>query len=585
MHKAAEYLMVPLLSALALLAPAPLLATASASDLGAQAYVQGRLALSNANLDVAAKRFEDAMKAGQQDELLQRRALEVAMLAGDQRTAFRLAPALNQAAIAQSDASSLSSNALVAMTAMAAAASQQQWRAYDAARAGLVEPPRGASATPVIGTILDAYGEAARGQWDRALNLLQGDGMTGVAISYLQEHRAHILGMAGRWPQAADAYAALVASEGASVPRLRIAAAAAGLKAGRADQAYRDKAIAVLGGGSADDPVLQQARRLLAAKPSQDGSQLGGLVQKPTEGIALLFMRLAVDLGRDRAATAAMSFARLATFLASDMPETWLVAADTLARQEHPDLALSALGNIPAGEPYAELIASRKAGILTAKERWAEAKALLSPLVATQDAKRENWVRLGDLERREGNFTASAASLERAIALVPEGRTAELAQYRFMRGAALEQGGDWAAAEADLRLAVQLQPDNPVYLNYLGYSLLDRRLKLDEAKDWIAKAYALAPDNGAIIDSMGWAAFVTGDYAEAVRLLEMARAAEPADPAVADHLGDALWKAGRKIEARHAWAAAAGLEPGAKMAAKLAKKRDFGLDVALAEQR
>jgi Flp pilus assembly protein TadD len=112
--------------------------------------------------------------------------------------------------------------------------------------------------------------------------------------------------------------------------------------------------------------------------------------------------------------------------------------------------------------------------------------------------------------------------------------------------------------------------------------LLDRRQKLPEARALIARAYKAAPENGAIIDSMGWAEFVAGNYPEAVQLLEKARAAEPADPTIADHLGDALWRAGRKFEARHAWTSAAALSPEAKLAALLGRKLDFGLDVALA---
>ena len=167
---------------------------------------------------------------------------------------------------------------------------------------------------------------------------------------------------------------------------------------------------------------------------------------------------------------------------------------------------------------------------------------------------------------------------------MPEPAGPAHAQLLFLRGSVNEVAGNWADAEADLRKAAELQPDNPVILNYLGYSLLDRRMKIDEARDLIARAYKAAPDNGAIIDSMGWAEYVRGNYAEAVQLLERARAAEPADPTVADHLGDALWKAGRRIEARHAWNSAAALSPEPELQALLAKKLDFGLDIALASR-
>lgn len=569
---------------LALLLAGPLAASADPASPGAQAYVQGRLAMADSQLDVAARRFDDALKAGESDDMLRRRALEVAMLSGNAKAAFRLATALNTEAMARPAQVGATGDSLTALTAIASAASAQDWRALGAARPGLIEPAPTATSTPVVGAILDAYGLAARQAWDMALQKLEVPGATGAARSYLNEHRAHILGMAGRWPEAADAYAALVAGEGANVSRLRIAAAAAGLKAGKAEQTYRDRAIATLGGGSSDDPVVRQARATLAANPTLDGARLGGLVVKPEDGIALLFLRLAVDLGRERSGTPALSFARLATFVSPEMQEAWLVTSDTLMKLEQPELALAALDQARNAEPFARQVASRRAAILASEKQWAEAKALLKPLTIRADAGREDWVRLADVERREGDFAASASTMTKAIALVPEGRPAELGQYHFLRGAALEQGGDWAAAEADLRRAVALQPENPVFLNYLGYSLLDRRKSPDDARRHIEQAFTLAPDNGAIIDSMGWAAYVAGDYTEAVRLLDMARAAEPADAAVADHLGDALWMAGRRIEARHAWAAAAQLDPGAKLAANLARKLDFGLDVALANR-
>lgn len=571
-----------------LLLAAPLGATAAESA-GAQAYVQGRLALSDSQLDVASRRFDDALKAGETDGILRRRALEVAILAGDSATAFRLAAALNAekragAAGLEAERPLSIGDSLIALTAMTAAASGRQWRLFDEERAGFVEPPPTATSTPVIGPVLEAYSLAARQAYDAALAKLDIAGARGAARSYLEEHRAHILGLAGRWPEAADAYSALVSGEGAAVPRLRIAAAASGLKAGRTEQRYRDRAIAILGGGPAEDPVLGAARARLSADPRMDGAKLGGLLKSPEEGVSLLFLRLAVDLGRERSGIPAITFARLATFLAPEMAESWLVAADTLARQDEPELALAALRQIRPDPVYLRQIESRRAAILASQEQWAEAKAILRKMTEQPDTGRDDWVRLADIERREGDFAASAASLTKAIALVPVGRAAELGQYHFLRGAAYEQGGQWDRAEPDLRRAVELQPDNPVFLNYLGYSMLDRRVRVEEASKHISRAFALAPDNGAIIDSMGWAAFVTGDYANAVRLLEMARAAEPADAAVADHLGDALWKAGRRIEARHAWASALALEPDAKLAASLGRKLDFGLDVALAKR-
>jgi Flp pilus assembly protein TadD len=415
-----------------------------------------------------------------------------------------------------------------------------------------------------------------------ALETLDRSAEKGISASYIAEHRAHLLALARRWPEAAEAYSAIVAAEGATVARLRLAAAATALEASARDPAWRTRAITVLGGGPDRDPVLMDARARMAADPKMDGRRLGGLVTRPQEGIALMLLRVSTDLARERALTPAISFARLSTMVEPGIPDGWLVLADLLARADKPDLALAALDGVPASTPWALPAEIRRAGIFAAQGRHDEASAIAARLAARPDAGPEDWTRLADISRQAGRNSEAAAHYTRALALLPPEPGPVHGQIWFLKGSANELAGNWAEAEADLRRAVEQAPENPLYLNYLGYSLLDRRQNLPEARALIARAYKAAPENGAIIDSMGWAEFVTGNYPEAVLLLEKARAAEPADPTIADHLGDALWRAGRRFEARHAWTSAAALSPEAKLAASLSHKLDFGLDVALA---
>jgi tetratricopeptide (TPR) repeat protein len=544
----------------------------------AQAYVQGRLALADRQLDVAARLFDEALRH-ESDAMLRRRALDVALTAGDLKAAARLA----QVQPVDGEGAG-SGDSLVVLTRLAAAAAAREWRAYDVARSRFPEPSRSGEGPPLVGTILEAYSLAAREAWDTAVSRLDPGAARGVPRSYFLEHRAHVLALARRWPEAADAYAELVAGEGAPVARLRIAAAGAALEAARSDQRYRDRAIAILGGGPAADPLLDAARARLRAEPDVAGRRLGELVARPADGIGLLFVRIAADFGRERVSPGAIGFARLSTLLAPHIPETWFITADILARSDQPALALGALEAMPRRSAWGVIADTRRAQILAGEERFAEATALLAGLANRPGAGLEDWSRLADVQRRAGDPAAAARSLDRAIALIEGRPPAEQGQLWFLRGAAHELAGNFAAAEADLRRAVALQPDNAIYLNYLGYSLLDRGLKIDEARALIRRAYAAAPDNGAIIDSMGWAEYLAGNYADAVRLLEKARAAEPADPTVAEHLGDALWRAGRRIEARHAWSSALALGPEAAKAKGIATKLDYGLDLAFARR-
>ncbi|MFQ3665476.1 MAG: tetratricopeptide repeat protein [Sphingomonadaceae bacterium] len=568
-----------------LLAASPVLASAR-TDGALAHYLKGRVAAGEDSMSEASRAFASALAVDRQAPEIRLRAFETALVTGDLKAAARLADELQTSPPREPMPSRFGFNeAILSITRAVHFAQARDWRGYDQARMLFREPQSGA--VPVVSRILEAYGRAARGQFSEALALLDAGPDDGLASSYFAEHRAHVLALARRWPEAAEAYGALVQAEGANVPRLRMQAAGAALEAARSDPAHaiawREKAVLALGGGPERDPLLADARARLLRQPGIDGKRLGGIITTPGEGLAQLFLRLAVDASRERPQAASVAFGRFAIALAPGLPETWLVTGDMLARVGLTDLALDVLARVPAG-PYAKAAAGRRGQVLAEADRVEEALALLTPVAESPEASYEDWVRVSDVKRRTEDFAGAAAALDRALALLPDPKAPETAYVWFLRGSAHEQAGDWARAEPDLRVAVDLQPDNAVFLNYLGYSLLDRNQRLDEAEALIARAFAAAPDNGAIIDSMGWAAFVRGRYAEAVELLEQARAAEPSDPTVADHLGDALWRVGRRIEARHAWNSALTLDPSDKVRAAIERKLRYGLDIALTER-
>ncbi|MDJ0919958.1 MAG: tetratricopeptide repeat protein [Henriciella sp.] len=123
----------------------------------------------------------------------------------------------------------------------------------------------------------------------------------------------------------------------------------------------------------------------------------------------------------------------------------------------------------------------------------------------------------------------------------------------FARGAARERLGYWPPAENDLKTALGMQPLNPTILNYLGYSWIDRGIHLEEGLELIEKALKLAPRNGAVTDSLGWAHYKLGNYDRAVYYLERATELSPQDAEILDHLGDAYWQVGRYTEAGYQW--------------------------------
>ena len=136
----------------------------------------------------------------------------------------------------------------------------------------------------------------------------------------------------------------------------------------------------------------------------------------------------------------------------------------------------------------------------------------------------------------------------------------------------------------DVRKALELNPDQPQVLNYLGYSLVEKQIKLDEALDMIERAVAARPDSGYIVDSLGWVLYRLGRYEEAVVHMERAAELMPVDPIVNDHLGDVLWAVGRYREAEFQWTRALSFDPEEKDAVRIRRKLEVGLDVVLAEE-
>ncbi len=124
----------------------------------------------------------------------------------------------------------------------------------------------------------------------------------------------------------------------------------------------------------------------------------------------------------------------------------------------------------------------------------------------------------------------------------------------YRRGGSFERIGEYTKADRDLLHSIKINPNDAYVLNYLAYSWLERDFKIDEAIEMLEKAYSLRNDDPYIIDSIGWAYYLTNDFPKAEKYLKRAVELMPHDPIVNDHYGDILWKLDRKIQARYFWA-------------------------------
>lgn len=514
-------------------------------------YVLGRAALSSSELDDAARFFAAAHAQDPAAEALTRRAFDLAVAAGDRKQAFALAAQLYDGGARAPE---------IAVVLLTEAILERRWARGEVLVADLA--PAGYAG--VVQPIITAWLDFERGRADSALAALDPQAFQGFTRGYVAEQRAHMLAAAGRYDEAAEAYAGLRARTPSGITFVRVGEADAVAQSGDLVRAR-----AILDGS---DALTVAARSRLDA-----GRRIGALAPDAAHGLALLAARLASDLSRDRPVPLALLFARTATFLGPDTASTWLIAGDVLARNGQREAALAAYAEVPVDDALAALAGSRRADVLETLERGDEAGALLRAAVEAEDADMGDWVRLGDWHRRAERHLAAAEAYSRALALDDTNWS-----LWFLRGSARERAGDWLAAEADLRQALRRRPDEAVVLNYLGYSLLDRGLRLEEASALIEKAASLQPADGSIIDSLGWSQFRQGEYEKSVVTLERAAELVPTDPTVNSHLGDAYWRTGRRIEARFRWRAALALDPSPQERTDLSARLDYGLDAALA---
>ena len=241
-----------------------------------------------------------------------------------------------------------------------------------------------------------------------------------------------------------------------------------------------------------------------------------------------------------------------------------------------PALALKVYQRVPADSPLKRNADIQLATNLDALERTDEGKKILERLMTERPDDLEAIMALGNILRVRKEFATCADVYGKAINLIKNPQKSNWLVFYF-RGICNERSKQWPSAEADFKKALELSPDQPHVLNYLGYSWIDQGINLDEGMRMIRRAVEQRPDDGYIVDSLGWAHYRIKEYDEAVKHLERAVELKPADPTINDHLGDAYWKTGRTLEATFQWSHARDLEPEPDELKKIVEKLRTGL--------
>jgi tetratricopeptide (TPR) repeat protein len=442
------------------------------------------------------------------------------------------------------------------------------------AASGIVETA-GEGLNPLLGGLVAGWIDVGRDDFTAARAKFEA--MTGndALTAYGQYHEALALALAGDFVSAEAILAGgeegpLHVNRSAIVAHAEILA-----QIGRETDAVAllDEALA---GGVPDAPLLDLRSRLAAGDEVPFDQ-----VTAARDGAAEAFLTLADALNSEDSQRVALVHARLAAHIRPELIEAQLVVAQILEDEGQYDLATDALSTVPADSPWYVTAQITRAGTQRSAGDPDAGIATLIALAAGHDDQIEVASALGDALRMAERYPEAVEAYSKALALMGEPIAAHWALY-YTRGISNERAGQWPAAEADFREALKLEPDQPLVLNYLGYSLVEKRESLDEALAMIEKAAKAEPEDGYITDSLGWVLYRLGRYQEAVQPMLRAVELTPDDPIINDHLGDVLWMVGRKREAEFQWRRALSFGPADDLDMdRVRRKLEVGLDEVL----
>jgi tetratricopeptide (TPR) repeat protein len=330
--------------------------------------------------------------------------------------------------------------------------------------------------------------------------------------------------------------------------------------------------------------VYRQLKRLYPRHPLvraaianlEQGKAVEDEIRDESDGIAEVLYGLGSAVTRDGDELASLIYLRLAHYLSPNHNLAALAIADTYERLKQPQSAITAYALIEQTSPLRLTADVQRALNLEQLGEKDQAVAVLKSVSLDNKDEIEPLIALGNVYRARKAFKDAAETYSAAIAALGQPTPGHWSLF-YSRGIAYERLKRWPEAEADFRKALELSPDQPLVLNYLGYSWVEQNTNLDEAFKMLRRAVEQQPTDGYIVDSLGWAYYRLGQYDKALQLMEKAVDLKAADPTINDHLGDVYWRLGREREARFQWNHARDLNPEPEDLPKILEKIEKGL--------
>ncbi len=400
--------------------------------------------------------------------------------------------------------------------------------------------------------LIRSWALMGEGRADEAMDFLANvENIPGIEL-FKVYHGALMADLAGNDQEAEVAYvAAITASGGGSV---------------RAVQAYgnflerqgRSQEASVIYGAYLQ--IAPNNPQILAAKARADqGRRAQRLVPNAKAGASEAMFSVASVLAAERSFEVPSLYLQFALHLRPNHDSARMLLAEIYEVMDLEERAVLEFANISRNSALKHEAEVQRALILNRMDRQDEAIAILMGLTDDDPRALDAWVGLADTLRSEERYEEAADAYAHAIGLVEEEFSGFWALY-YAYGISLERIGEWEEAEASFLHALELHEDHPYVLNYLGYSWIEQGMHLEQALEMIHRAVEQRPDDGFIVDSLGWGYYQLGQYDEAVIYLEQAAELTAGDPTINDHLGDAYWRKGMERQARFQWGHALLLE-------------------------